>query len=319
MELINRILPEHKIKRRLLVAVLVGAIAGLLSLWGIQGIGEYGIGLFIFTPLFIGGASTILYGYRRDIKDYEGLWVSLITLAFFYAGLLIFAIEGIICIAMVLPLALVLTIMGSLIGSFFLNRKPRSGPTVMLFLLLSVPFVSFVEAGREHPLQSVVTTIDIDADPQTVWNSVIEFPELKEPEEFIFRTGIAYPLNATIEGNGVGAVRYCNFTTGSFVEPITTWDEARLLQFDVEEQPAPMIERGFWDIQPPHLNDYFISKKGQFRLIPLEGGKTRLEGTTWYYHKIRPAAYWKIWSSYIIHQIHNRVLEHIKINSELNK
>ena len=38
----------------------------------------------------------------------------------------------------------------------------------------------------------------------------------------------------------------------------------------------------FWDIHPPHLDGYFVSKKGQFTLNQLADKKTELEGTTWY-------------------------------------
>jgi hypothetical protein len=88
------------------------------------------------------------------------------------------------------------------------------------------------------------------------------------------------------------------------------------LKFDVVEQPAPMKELSFWDIDAPHLHDYFVSKQGQFKLTELPNGKTQLEGTTWYYHNIKPALYWQLWSDYIIHEIHNRVLTHIKMKSE---
>ena len=37
-------------------------------------------------------------------------------------------------------------------------------------------------------------------------------------------------------------------------------------------------------------------------------GIIELEGTTWYYHNIKPDFYWRIWSNYIIHKIHERVL-----------
>jgi hypothetical protein len=37
-----------------------------------------------------------------------------------------------------------------------------------------------------------------------------------------------------------------------------------------------------------------------------------LEGTTWYTNKMRPAAYWQLWSDMAIHRIHLRVLDHIK-------
>lgn len=59
-------------------------------------------------------------------------------------------------------------------------------------------------------------------------------------------------------------------------------------------------------------------KKGQFKLTKLKKGKTLLEGTTWYYHNIKPAFYWQEWSDLIIHKIHDRVLVHIKKNSEIS-
>lgn len=77
-----------------------------------------------------------------------------------------------------------------------------------------------------------------------------------------------------------------------------------------------MKELSFWNINAPHLHDYFVSKKGQFKLTKLSNHKTLLEGTTWYYDNIKPEVYWKEWSDFIIHKIHNRVLEHIKNISE---
>jgi hypothetical protein len=70
------------------------------------------------------------------------------------------------------------------------------------------------------------------------------------------------------------------------------------------------------EIHPRHLNGFLISRQGQFLLTPLPGGRTRLEGTTWYQHHLWPAAYWQLWSDEIIHRIHRRVLNHIKRLSE---
>ena len=66
-------------------------------------------------------------------------------------------------------------------------------------------------------------------------------------------------------GSGVGAERHCIFTTGEFVEPITTWDEPRQLAFNVREQPDPMIElTPYRHIHPPHLDLAFRSVRGEF-------------------------------------------------------
>lgn len=318
-QMMGKSLPTDNKKRKLLSVSITAIIAGLLTLWGIYGIGQYGIALFILTPIFIGSGSTILYGLNNGISKREAWLIARVTLAIFTIGLLVFAIEGLICIAMAAPFGLLLTWVGSMIGYAVLNRAPQKAPSAILILFCIIPTTAFVEKEIAPTLTSVVTSIEIDAPPKVVWENVVEFPQLKEPTEFIFKTGIAYPINARIEGAGVGAVRHCNFTTGSFVEPITVWNESKLLKFDVVEQPAPMKEISFWDIDAPHLHDYFVSKKGQFKLIAMPNNKTLLEGTTWYYHNIKPAIYWQLWSDYIIHKIHIRVLNHIKFNSENEK
>ena len=49
---------------------------------------------------------------------------------------------------------------------------------------------------------------------------------------------------------------------------------------------------------------------------PTAAGGTRLTGTTWYSHGLRPSAYWSLWSDWIIHRIHMRVLTHIRAEVE---
>lgn len=309
-------LPDNDKQRKWIAIASTVAIAMLLTLLGIYLIGEYGIALFILTPFFMGACPTILYGLKKQVTKKEAWQMGLLTLLIFTIGLLFFAIEGLICIAMAAPIGIFFTWLGSLIGFSIVKKGTRRSGVMVLILLGFIPTTAFIEKDYKPALNSVVTTIEIEADLSTVWKNVVEFPQLETPKEFIFKTGIAYPINAKVDGTGVGAVRYCNFTTGSFVEPITVWNEPSLLKFDVLEQPAPMVEISFWDIDAPHLHDYFVSKKGQFKLTKLPNGNTLLEGTTWYYHNIKPVFYWKGWSEYIIHQIHLRVLNHIKKNAE---
>jgi hypothetical protein len=74
-----------------------------------------------------------------------------------------------------------------------------------------------------------------------------------------------------------------------------------------------MVEMSPYHIHPPHLKGFLVSKQGEFRLIPIDGGAhTRLEATTWYQHSLQPAGYWRWWSDAIIHRIHTRVLRHVQ-------
>jgi hypothetical protein len=64
------------------------------------------------------------------------------------------------------------------------------------------------------------------------------------------------------------------------------------------------------------LHGFLVSEGGQFLLTPLANGGTHLEGTTWYRHGLWPSAYWQLWSDFIIHKIHLRVLRHIRDKAE---
>src|SRR5437899_13055938 len=148
---------------------------------------------------------------------------------------------------------------------------------------LFTPLFLLAEPRTPTPVQEFLTVVYIDAPPQTVWRNVITVPDLPPPSQRLFRIGVAAPLRARLDGAGVGAIRYCDFTTGSFVEPITGWEENRLLRFDITAQAPPMRQRSrYRDVNPPHLDGYFRATRGEFRLLPLARGRTRLEGRTWY-------------------------------------
>ena len=177
---------------------------------------------------------------------------------------------------------------------------------------------SAIDAAMPAPGGRVVmTAIEIDAPAEAVWEHVTSFSDITAPPRWYFRTGLAYPLRARLEGSGAGAVRHCEFTTGAFVEPITVWDAPRRLAFDVIAQPPPLQEWSpYTRIYAPHLDGFFRTSRGEFRLVALDGGRTRLEGRTWYTLDMQPAMYWSAIADTILHAIHGRVLEHIKSEAE---
>ena len=65
-------------------------------------------------------------------------------------------------------------------------------------------------------------------------------------------------------------------------------------------------------IRPPHLDGAFRARRGEFRLVALPDGRTRLEGSTWYTLELAPGGYWRLWADLLVHAIHARVLAHVK-------
>ena len=318
---LDGLIPRSKLGASV-VAILVTTVAGLaFTLFSTEALRVYGAGLFVAAPFCLGLFSVLVYGYHEPRNYASCLAVSLIPLAILGSVLLIVAIEGLICILMAAPFAVALAALGGTMGySVQLSYwRSKQAPVALSIVLLFAPSFSGVERLAPSPPQTFVakSSIEVNAPPEAVWQKVIAFAEIPPPKELIFRAGIAYPIRAEIVGHGVGAERHCVFSTGPFVEPIEVWDEPRLLRFSVRENPAPMREiTPYASIEPPHLHGYFVSHQGQFLLIALPGGRTRLEGTTWYTHAIWPEAYWHLWSDYIIHRIHMRVLEHIRVQAE---
>jgi hypothetical protein len=308
-----------KSKRGIWAVLITCLFSWGFAFLGIHVYANYAVGLFIWLPIFIGGLSTILYAYKNTVTKPECRNVMLSTLLIFFVGLLTFAFEGIICVIMAAPIGFLFTWLGYLLGYEIIRSKIINPSLIAVLLTISVPvFMGFEYSarGNDESLRSVTTKIKINASAEKVWKNVIAFPQLTEPTELLFKAGIAYPINAEIKGKGVGAIRHCNFSTGSFVEPITVWQQPLLLRFSVSDQPASMKELSFYDLHPNHLHGYFVSRYGQFRLLKQADGSTLLEGTTWYYNKIKPNLYWNLWSDYIVHKIHERVLTHIKQQAE---
>src|ERR1700731_1554498 len=298
-------------------------IGSMFTVLGTEVLKSYGWGLFVALPFCLGLFSVLVYGYHEPRTYSSCIAVSLVPIALLGAVLLLVMIEGVICILMAAPFALALGAFGGMLGyaiqaGYWLHKGT---PATLMIVLLFTPAFQGVESWAKPQAGTfeVRTAIEVNAPPEKVWNQVVAFAEIPPPTELLFRAGIAYPIRAEISGHGVGAVRHCIFSTGPFAEPIEVWDEPRLLKFGVTANPAPLNEISpYGNIQPPHLHGYFVSEKGQFSLTVLPGGRTRLEGTTWYQHTMWPAAYWHLWSDYIIHRIHLRVLEHIRAEAERN-
>ncbi|HZZ42158.1 MAG TPA: SRPBCC family protein [Tepidisphaeraceae bacterium] len=321
----HQILLSRLFSGSLLTSSLIPVPFALLFLYaGSDLLGNYGWGLFIGLPFVTGLAAAILHGYRSPRTLVQCLTAASLSQAFIFLAFLFTGLEGAVCILMATPLLFPLALLGAALGYAIQQRplRPIGLSNVLFALPLALPFLLGAESAFPlyAPTYQVTTSLEIDAPPEAVWPHVVTFPPLPTPTEWPFRLGIAYPKTATIIGAGPGAIRYCTFSTGSFVEPITTWNAPHLLAFDVTRNPSPLTEWSpYSSIHPPHLDNFLTARHGQFQLTPLPNGHTLLQGTTWYQHHLWPAAYWRLWSDPLIHHIHQQVLSHIKRTTEADK
>jgi uncharacterized membrane protein YhaH (DUF805 family) len=318
---------ELKMEYRLaLPGVLLAASIGLvLVLFSTRQLIHYGVGLFFGVPFLAGFIASWFLNLKTSHSTGQTVVASISPIGLIAIAMIVFRFEGLVCLVMALPLALPFSIAGGLAARDILRSyKDLNGRRVAACVAV-IPLLIFAEyaANQEPPVVPVRTSIVINAPVPVVWKNVISFPPLAppsiaSPKDWLFLTGIAYPASGRITGSGVGAVRYCHFSTGDFVEPITVWDDNRLLAFNVAAEPPALHELSPWEIMPQHLErNYMRSRHGQFRLVALDDHRTLLEGTTWYQDYFWPQAYWRGWSDMIIHRIHMRVLEHVKRQAEM--
>ena len=314
--------PEVQPRDRRLPSALLAMAAGMMLGLGMMALSivafeAYGLALFFGTPFVIGTLVGYMFNRRYPTSERHTREVVTMTLALLGGAAFLLGSEGVVCLLMAFPLSLGLAILGANIGRWIAFGGRSTGPEAA-FGILMLPIMALLEPDPAMVApREVRSAIEIDATPAEVWENVVAFPPLPEPAELLFRAGIAYPREAYIEGTGVGAVRYCVFSTGAFVEPITHWEPGVRLSFDVSDSPAPMRELTIWkNLQPPHLDGFLVPVRGEFRLVALPDGRTRLEGSTWYDLRMQPFAYWSFFSDRIIGTIHDRVLQHIAKVSE---
>jgi len=306
--------------RTMWVSIVIGGVTGAVIALGAMALsvgllGEYGSALFVGAPTVAGFLASMVFAHlhRPSLKGSFG--ATMLALALSLLTMVGFAFEGLVCLLMAAPLAFLGALLGWAIAHWLSKQlaaqlSPATPSAFALFALwLGLESLLPTAPPEERVVESVV---EVDAPPAVVWERVIAFPDLPPPTELPFRAGVAAPTGAVIEGEGVGAIRRCQFTTGEFVEPITVWEPGRELSFDVAEQPDPMREMTPFDgPRPPHLDGYFATTRGQFVLEERPDGGTTLHGRTWYALDIYPSAYWAEWTELLVHQIHLRVMNHV--------
>ena len=252
------------------MAGALGAVIGLGAIGLSVGVmRSYGAALMLGAPVISGFATSMFFvRLQPEGKMFGAMLATMVSFLLSFGVTIVFAIEGLGCLIMVVPLVVPVAFLGSALGYAIARSLPAAtsraatAPLVVLPLLFGAETASPLPEASSEP---VISEIVIDAPPDLVWKRVVAFPPLDSPDEFMFRHGIAAPMSATIDGEGPGAIRRCNFTTGTFVEPIEVWSPGRELTFSVKEQPDPMIEQTLWNgVRPPRGERTFPACRGLY-------------------------------------------------------
>lgn len=301
--------------------VLQGVLAGvaivvIAVLVSAMTFGTYGWGLFVLTPFLVG--VTTGYLANRQVALETGRTTPLVLAA---AGLgslalILFALEGFVCILLAAPLGAAAAVTGGALGrAAALAAQRRAKPLMGVALL---PAVFAFEAAMP-PALAITTheSASISAPPSAVWRALTSSAPIASSPGFVGRAGLAYPVRGRIVGEGIGAERIGEFSTGSAREHITDWVPGRRLAFTVLSQPPAMEEMSpYRGVHAPHVSGYFETAETSFELEPLPGGGTRITARASHVLRIDPVLYWGPLARWAIRQNAARVLQDIKQKAE---
>jgi hypothetical protein len=225
--------------------------------------------------------------------------------------------EGTICIVMGLPLLLLFSSIGGILGSVPAFRGPAGAATTALLPFLLTPL------EQRLPLPShthdVRTSIAIAADPAAVWAEIIEVPLIQPHEQrgALFLTlGFPRPLSATLSRPGVGGLRYARFERGLlFLETVTDWEPERKLRFTIAAQPDSMLPETL-DRHVTIGGPYFDVLSGRYDIRPGGPGEVFLDPTS----ELRVSTHFNLyatpWADAIMRSIQENILEVIRARAE---
>lgn len=290
----------------IVLAVLVSAVT----------FGAYGWGLFVLTPFTVGMTTGYIANRSRSLSIGRTNWAVLGAAALGSLALILFALEGLVCILLAAPLGAAVAIVGGAVGRGLALAGHRRGKPFLCVALLPAVFALEAAMPPEAPI-ATDQSIEIAASPVMVWSALTSSAPIGLPPGWVGRAGLAYPLRGHIVGQRVGGERVGHFSTGAALERITRWEPGRRLAFAVVRQPPAMEEMSPWRrVHAPHVTGYFETGETRFELEPLAGGRTRLTARASHVLRLDPVLYWEPLARWAVRSNTARVLDHIRARAE---
>ncbi len=312
VELVERASTKSRLIAGFISAILTFDLVRFATLLTPSALQDYGLSLFVLAPFLLGVFASLIVSWKQERFLRDSLLAATYGILCGCFGLICVQMEGAVCILMASPLIFGLGLLGASAGHALQRTRWSWRRRHGLFAALAVvaPFAMVADRIHQPLIETRMVSSDfvIDAPPEKVWPFICSLADMPDPDFWLFKAGIAYPVGVKTEG----LVRHCILSTGDMPERITAFEPGRLLRFEVISTPSCMRETNpFGEVHAAHLLGHFECERGEFRLEPLPGGKTRLVGTSWYHHRFAPSVYWSLWTDSIVRQVQQRVFREV--------
>jgi hypothetical protein len=273
----------------------------------------------ILMPMAISSLLVILFDPQaKNTRWYNVKMALAVMLGLILISMIAFGEAG-ICVAMASPFLFTGTVPGVLLTMRLIrNYQSNNGAKFIIALPLFALPIEHQITYDDH-FNHVTTVIEINAPAEVIWANTLEIPHIR-PDELGMTfshsiVGVPKPVDARIEGSGVGAVRQLKWGKGiEFEEVITEWEQEKHLRWDFRFSPTSIPKA-----VEAHISvnsDYLSLQYGEYKLEPLAGNRTRLTLTTQYRIATPINAYCDLWGKIFLNDFHSIVLNVIKTRSE---
>ena len=168
-------------------------------------------------------------------------------------------------------------------------------------------------------LREAGTTIDIEADPASVWHEVVQVPPIQAHEHgfaWSHMIGFPRPIAATASGTGVGALREATFERGVlFVERVTTYVEQEGLRFSIHADADTIPARAL-DQHVTVGGPYFDVLEGSYMIERLGPQRVRLHLSSEHRPSTGFNGYASPWTDFIMRDTQECILEIVARRAE---
>ena len=230
-------------------ALVAGGLGTLLMWLSLRQYDSYGATLFCLSPTICSFVAVLLYK-RNQPRRSGGIcsvsWAVVAIMAVLASMLLLVSTkgEGIICVLMALPFALIMAVVGGFLGQAVVEmRGPRQPLSVLAVVVLLYPAAQEYEVCHSAPVlpRRVVMQLLVNAPPAAVW-AVLVRPVAYPAANIWFRAGVVYPTRTTFALDSATGRRtlVCHYSQGRAHLPVVGWEPGRRLTFAVPPPSMPV-------------------------------------------------------------------------------
>ncbi len=259
---------------------------------------SYGVSIFVFLPFIIG------YILGKSIVKKFSLFGLIFSIVTFFILLYVGALEGMVCIIMALPLAIIAVILGGWIKILFEKKKDKPDNLIKssilpLIVFLGVGFLEKELTKNDKEIISVKTEMTVPFTAMEVYETIKSVDTLIAEKPFLMKLDLPIPNKCVLEKEEVGGLRTCYFSGGTITERITELEKGKVLRMDVIDYKLKGRKwLGFKEAI------YYFEQVGQ--------DSSKITRITTYTSVLTPRFYWEPLEKMGISQEHDYVFDNLR-------